>query len=52
MEETGKETAWMYCRKCNKFDDGEHSKRPCSGASHDFIIKNGKPPCEHYEYAE
>lgn len=44
-----KETAWVYCRKCNKFDDGEHPDRPCSGTPVNFVITDGKPPCENYE---
>ena len=44
------ETAWMYCRECNKFDNGEHPDRPCSGKPFDFEIVNGIPPCERYEY--
>jgi len=31
-------TAWMFCRECNKFDDGEHPERPCSGRPCDFEV--------------
>jgi len=44
------ETAWMYCRECDKFDDGEHSERPCSGKAFDYEIKDGKPPCKNYNW--
>lgn len=44
------ETAWMYCRECDKFNDGEHPERPCSGKAFDYEIKDGKPPCENYYF--
>ena len=43
-----KETAWMYCRECNKFD--EDGTGDCSGKPFDYEIKDGKPPCDKYEY--
>ena len=44
------ETAWMYCRECDKFDDGMYPKRPCSGKAFDYEIKDGNPPCSEYRF--
>ena len=44
------ETAWMYCRECDKFDDGMYPKRPCSGKAFDYEIKDGNPPCLEYRF--
>lgn len=33
-------TAWMFCRECKKFDNGEHPDRPCSGKAFDFAVKD------------
>jgi hypothetical protein len=32
-------TAWMFCRECDKLDDGT-GKRPCSGKAFDFVVKD------------
>jgi len=45
-----KDTAWAYCRECDKFDDGTQTNRPCSGMPFDFEIKDGQPPCEKYAF--
>ena len=37
---TDKETAWMFCRECKKFDNGEYPDRPCSGKAFDFVVKD------------
>ncbi len=50
MEEQVKETAWSYCRECDKFDkDGSGT---CMGKPFDYEIVNGKPPCSNYSYEE
>ena len=45
-----KETAWMYCRECDKFDNGEHPEKPCSGTAFDYKINDGKSPCKNYNF--
>lgn len=45
-----KETAWMYCLECDKFNAGEHPERPCIGTAFNFVIKDGKPPCNNYAF--
>ena len=50
MNNETKETAWMYCRECDKFDaDGTGI---CSGMAFDFEITDGNPPCKNYNYKE
>lgn len=44
------ETAWMYCRECDKFDDDGTGK--CTGTPTDYEITDGNPPCENYNYKE
>jgi len=54
MNKTDKLTAWMFCRECARFDNGEHPDRPCSGKAFDYEVKNDVEfmlECD-YEYDE